>query len=86
MTNAMRVAIDGAGRIVVPKSLRDEMHLTKGSVLEIRLREGRLELEPVATPMRLERRGGGGLVAVADRQLPPQDADDVRRVVDSLRR
>ena len=81
----MKVAIDGAGRIVVPKALRDELQLTKGSVLEIRSTDGKLELEPVATPMRLERRGAG-LVAVPDSELPALDADDVRRVLESLRR
>lgn len=81
----MRVVIDGAGRLVVPKSLRDQLGLRAGTALEIRVRDGRLELEPAATPMRLVRRGGG-LVATADEALPPIDADDVRAVTESLRR
>ena len=31
----MKTTIDGAGRIVVPKSVRDQLHLTPGSELEI---------------------------------------------------
>ena len=81
----MRVTIDGAGRLVVPKALRDELKLERGTVLEIRVRGAKLELEPVATPMRLVRRGGG-LVATTDEPLPPLDAEDVRAVVESLRR
>jgi AbrB family looped-hinge helix DNA binding protein len=81
----MRTTIDDAGRLIVPKALRDELRLTGGTLLEIRLREGRLELEPVTTPMRLERRGRR-LVAATDEPLPRIDADDVRAVVESQRR
>jgi AbrB family looped-hinge helix DNA binding protein len=31
----MKTTIDGAGRIVVPKSVRDQLHLTPGSELEL---------------------------------------------------
>jgi|AntDryMetagUQ889_1029465.scaffolds.fasta_scaffold07463_4 AbrB family looped-hinge helix DNA binding protein len=81
----MRVTIDGTGRVVVPKGLRDELNLEAGTALEIRAREGRLELEPVATAMRLVRRGEG-LVATTDEPLPAIGADDVRRVIESQRR
>jgi AbrB family looped-hinge helix DNA binding protein len=81
----MKVTIDQAGRLVVPKALRDELGLEGGTELEIRVREGRLELEPTATPMRLVRRGKG-LVATTDEPLPRLGADDVRAVVEALRR
>lgn len=81
----MKVTIDGAGRIVVPKALRDELRLQGGTTLEIRVSDGKLELEPVATAMRLVRRGEG-LVATTDEPLPPIDADDVRAATESLRR
>jgi AbrB family looped-hinge helix DNA binding protein len=71
--------------LVVPKALRDELNLAPGTPLEIRTREGRLELEPVTTPMRLVRRGKG-LVATTDEPLPRIDAEDVRAVTESLRR
>jgi AbrB family looped-hinge helix DNA binding protein len=81
----MRTTIDAAGRLVVPKALREELRLEGGTLLEIRLREGRIELEPVATPMRLVRRGRR-LVATTDEPLPRLDADDVRKVLESQRR
>jgi AbrB family looped-hinge helix DNA binding protein len=81
----VRTTIDDAGRLVVPKALRDELGLEGGTLLEIRLREGRLEIEPVATPMRLVRRGKR-LVATTDEPLPRIDAADVRAVVESQRR
>ena len=51
----MTLTIDTAGRIVIPKSMRDQIGLSAGSELEIHLKDGRLELEPVSK-VRLERR------------------------------
>lgn len=81
----MRTTIDRAGRIVVPKALRDRLNLEAGAPLEIVARDGRLEIEPVAAPMRLVQRNGG-LVAVADEPLARLSAQDVRAVVEAMRR
>lgn len=70
---------------MVPKSLRDALGLEGGTLLEIRVREGRLEIEPLATPMRLVPRGKG-LVATTDEPLPSIDAEAVRAATESLRR
>ena len=42
----MRTTIDGAGRLVVPKAIRDACGLEPGSDVEIRAVEGRVEIEP----------------------------------------
>jgi AbrB family looped-hinge helix DNA binding protein len=81
----MRTTIDSAGRIVVPKVLRDELGLSAGSSVEISSRDGKLEIEPAATKMRLVKRGKG-LVATTDEPLPELSAEDVRAVIESLRR
>lgn len=81
----MESTIDRAGRIVVPRKLREELGLVGGTRLEIRVREGRLEIEPAPTPMRLVRRGKG-LVATTSAPLPRLGPDDVRAVLESLRR
>ena len=81
----MKTTIDSAGRIVVPKALRDQLGLESGTPLDVRVREGRLEIEPLPTAMRLERRGKG-LVAVTDETVPTLDADQVRAVVEAMRR
>jgi AbrB family looped-hinge helix DNA binding protein len=81
----MRVTIDGSGRIVLPKRFRDELKLEGGTTLELRVREGRIELEPVTVPMRLVRRGKG-LVATTEEPLPRLSAADVRSVLESQRR
>ena len=81
----MRTAIDGAGRIVIPKELRDRLGLRRGRLLEIQERDGRIEIEPVATPMSLVRRGRG-LVAVPKEKLPPLTDEIVRDTLDRVRR
>ena len=81
----MKTAIDSAGRIVVPKALRDALGLRPGQELEVTAGDGRLEIAVVATPMRLEKRGRG-VVAVPRTPLPTLTADDVRDVLDKTRR
>lgn len=81
----MRVALDAAGRLVVPKSLRQALGLKPGQALEIRAGDGRLEIEIAATPMRLKKRGKG-VVAVPDARLPVLTADQVRDTLERVRR
>jgi len=45
----MKSAIDSAGRVVIPKPLRERLGLDRGQVVEIREREGRIEIEPAST-------------------------------------
>lgn len=81
----MKTTIDAAGRVVVPKALRDRLGLAGGRALEIREREGRIEIEAVATPMSLEPRDGGP-VAVPGEELPPLTDDIVRATLERTRR
>ena len=81
----MRSTIDKAGRVVVPKAMRDELGLTGGAEIEIELVDGTIEIEPVASHVRLERKRGR-LVAASDREMPVLTSDDVRALLDKLRR
>jgi AbrB family looped-hinge helix DNA binding protein len=81
----MKTAIDAAGRIVVPKPLREALGLKPGQLLEIRAGEGRLEIEIAPTPMRLEKRGKG-VVAVPETELPALTAEQVRETLERTRR
>jgi AbrB family looped-hinge helix DNA binding protein len=81
----MRSTIDAAGRVVIPKSLRDRLGLKGGEALDIREHDGRIELEPVATPMRLVE-SEGGPAAVAEEDLPPLTDEIVRETLESTRR
>jgi AbrB family looped-hinge helix DNA binding protein len=79
----MKTTIDSAGRLVVPKPIRDAAGLRPGSELRIEYRDGRVEIEPVSH-VRLERKGGL-LVAVAPRGTPPMTIERVNRVIRDVR-
>jgi AbrB family looped-hinge helix DNA binding protein len=81
----MKTTIDAAGRIVVPKSLRQALNLMPGQALEIRAGDGRLEIEIAATPMTLQKRGKD-VVAVPEIELPKLTADAVRETLEQIRR
>ena len=51
------VTLDKAGRVVIPKTLRDELHLEPGDALELETEGDRVILRPIhsATPLRKER-------------------------------
>jgi AbrB family looped-hinge helix DNA binding protein len=81
----MRSAIDSAGRVVIPKPLRDRLGLGRGEAVEIRERDGRIEIEPAPTPMTLVERPGGP-VAVPETPLPPLTDEVVRATLEKTRR
>jgi AbrB family looped-hinge helix DNA binding protein len=81
----MRTAIDAAGRIVIPKELRDRLGLRRGRRVDIRERDGRIEIEAAATPMRLVRRRGGS-VAVPGEKISPLTDEVVRDTLERTRR
>ena len=51
------ISVDKAGRCVLPKRIRERMHLHEGSRLRLELTGETLELTPVAAEVRLERIG-----------------------------
>jgi AbrB family looped-hinge helix DNA binding protein len=81
----MRTTIDAAGRIVVPKALREELGFSAGQELELRAANGVLEIEVPSTPMRLETRQGN-LVATADLEMPELSPELVRETLEQIRR
>ncbi len=81
----MRTTIDKAGRIVVPKAMRDELGLAGGQELEITSRDGHLEVDAVPVAMRLVDRDGAP-VALPSQPLPPLSAQQVREVLERTRR
>ena len=81
----MRTTIDRAGRLVVPKPLRDRLALGDGGEVEVVERDGVIEIRPAPADVEL-RDGEGGPVAHPVGDLPLLTDDDVRRAVDQQRR
>jgi AbrB family looped-hinge helix DNA binding protein len=81
----MRTTIDRAGRIVVPKALRDALGLVGGEAVEVVARDGRLEIAAAPAQLRLKR-VRGGVTAVPDRPLPPLTVELVRETLEQTRR
>ncbi len=78
----MRVTIDSAGRIVVPKAMRDELGLTPGVPLEINLVDGHLELSLAGATARLVDRGRGPVIQTDG---PPITDALVRETLEAVR-
>ena len=81
----MKTTLDAASRLVVSKVLRHALGWTTGQTLEIRARDGRLEIEIAPTPMRLAKKGKG-VAAVPQQALPELSADQVRDTLERVRR
>ena len=81
----MKATIDAAGRIVVPKPLRQALGLKPGQLLDMRAGDGRLEIEIVSTTVTLKKRGKG-VVAVPETPLPALTAEQVRDTLERVRR
>jgi AbrB family looped-hinge helix DNA binding protein len=81
------ITIDNAGRIVIPKSVRERMRLTKGSQLELDVVGDRIELRQKVGEARVERRGklrvvmGGELFDAG--QAVVEDREDRLRQLDA---
>jgi len=72
----MKTTIDNAGRLVIPKEIRTQAGLTPGTVLDIRWRDGCIEIEPAPLPVELVRKGRL-LVAIPRQEVDLLTADSV---------
>ena len=53
----MKTTIDGAGRVIVPKKIREAAQLEAGSEIDVRIENGVIQLEPIAAPVKFKKRG-----------------------------
>lgn len=80
----MNSTIDKAGRIVIPKPIRDAARLEPGTRVGFRVVSGRVEMEPVPLAVTLEQRGPL-VVAVPSPDHPALKASTVERTMDMVR-
>jgi AbrB family looped-hinge helix DNA binding protein len=81
----MRTTIDRGGRVVIPKSIREQAGLQAGAEVDVKFRDGRIEIEPAAVPMHLAKRSGGVAIEV-EAELPELTTEAVRDVLERVRR
>jgi len=81
----MRVAIDGVGRIVIPKQMREELGIDGPTELELTEHDGTLELTVPYMKAHLEVRDGFAVI-VPDEPVPPMTAEMVREEIERSRR
>lgn len=84
-TATMTITMDSAGRLVIPKELRKEAELEPGVPLEIRCRDGLIEISPMVMEVTLEREGPF-LVARPKQPVPTLTNAVVNRTIAKIRR
>ncbi|MDE0035989.1 MAG: AbrB/MazE/SpoVT family DNA-binding domain-containing protein [Gammaproteobacteria bacterium] len=81
----MNATIDRAGRLVVPKPIREAANLRPGTQVRFRLADGHVEIEPVPMSVTLER-SGELVVAVPTEGRPPVlTQTDVAEAISAIR-
>jgi AbrB family looped-hinge helix DNA binding protein len=74
----MITTMDQAGRLVIPRDIRREAALEPGTPLEVRWRDGMIEIEPQPLPVKLQRQGRL-LVAQSVTKVPALKTTTVER-------
>ena len=81
----MKTTIDSAGRLVIPKEIRQQTGIRAGMSLDVRVKEGKIEIEPSPLDIKLERRGRL-LVAVPQESIPTLTSETVEETRRRIRR
>jgi len=78
----MRVTIDKAGRIVVPKSMREELGLNPEEPLEIEVVDDHVEISHATGTARLVEGPDGLMAAPTGRTIT---SEEIRRILEAAR-
>ena len=76
--------MDRAGRLVLPRAIRERAQLTPGAPLEVRVVDGRVEIEPAYAEVRIEKKGGLW-VATPTEPGPVLTQEQVDATLDAIR-
>ena len=81
----MKVVIDRAGRVVLPKAIREAAGLTGGEELDVRVAGAVIEIEPVQPVVRMRTRPGRLPVLEVEGEVEPVTDEDVRAGLEEQR-
>ena len=80
----MKTTIDAAGRLVIPKQIRRLAQIQPGMELDVCWQDGRIQIEPTTTPMKLVREGRF-LVAAPESDVSELTDEMVEETLEALR-
>jgi AbrB family looped-hinge helix DNA binding protein len=80
----MKTTMDAAGRLVLPKAIRERAQIVPGVPLDVRVVDGRIEIEPVSATVTLTRSGGFWVAAPPD-DVPVLSQAEVDITLEGLR-
>lgn len=85
MIYGMKSTIDSAGRLVLPKAVREAANLYGGTEVEIRLAGDHVEIEAVPAEVSLVQKGGF-LIAMprktSDKKLTVEEVEGIRKQIE----
>jgi bifunctional DNA-binding transcriptional regulator/antitoxin component of YhaV-PrlF toxin-antitoxin module len=84
MKSAKTTAIDASGRVLIPKSVREQAALSVGAPLEAAYENGCIVLQPMPLPVRMEKQGAF-VVAVPARSVAPMSEGVVEQTLGRIR-
>ena len=84
VVSTMITTMDSAGRVVLPKAARERAELRPGAEIEVRVVDGRIELEPAAARVTIGKQGGFWVATPAE-SVPVLTQDEVEATVDAVR-
>lgn len=82
---ANSVTMDTAGRLVLPKAVRQQAGFVPGQPLEIHVRDGRVEIEPAPLEIEIVMAEDGLPLAVPKRLVPTLTVEVVRETLERVR-
>ncbi len=81
----MTTTVDGAGRVVIPKSIRSRLGIGPGAAVAVSEHDGVVEIRPAPVPAKIVRRGRVAVIST-DSPLATINDDDVRAALEATRR
>ena len=80
----MKTTIDRAGRVVIPKEIRQAAGLRPGDSIDVLYQEGEVAIRPTGVEMRLEKRGRFTVI-VPETAIEPLSEEVVERTLKQVR-
>jgi AbrB family looped-hinge helix DNA binding protein len=75
-----KVTLDRAGRVVIPKNLRDELHLSPGDTLDVTVQGDEVKLRPRRSSSSLQKKQGVWVFSTGKPMASDETAEALRDI------